>query len=563
MYGIVVKHDPSNTEVLRTLSPTRNIASGQSLPNPPYPVQTTQPTAGAAGAYRGDLPPHNPVNTILGPTTAIPAPGAGASIALDLSGKPSGKYTVTISRQSMVKTGSAACVIGYPTATGLAANPNPNGVQTFGNTFTQALLPDEVLTFEYRPWEETFKDVLGNGQVQFNIQSAAESIQRLGTTDGAVVAGGVVGFAIPDTSTFALPADPAACTADPNLCLPPGAVLCSGQPGCVPRIVLISRSGGGEALNGVFDRETRAFIAHGQIGDNPQRLLFSLGTENDAYYRALLAQLGPAAAAQGVDLQSILATTIRLRSGTSEVKLSLLNGLQIDPTTAPSGIQILNAPTVQAGVLLNISIGTAPISATRPCVAGVGQTLAGDSDPATAAPDTFTPTNGIGMKVERTDYLPVVPKVGPVGAIVGGPIYHITGNFPADGGVADTSTAIVGLDTAPDQPQGYPVWIAPVAGVNAAAPRLMDFIGTATWSASQTNILFGCLHIGFMLGTGIQINNNPLPFGFGNVPIWTSDALFAAIMSPINAQIQAAVDQAAGNPQVSGVLDQVLAAAGL
>ena len=77
---------------------------------------------------------------------------------------------------------------------------------------------------------------------------------------------------------------------------------------------------------------------------------------------------------------------------------------------------------------------------------------------------------------------------------------------------------MIGVDTAADEPNGYPVWISPfISGVRTGAPKTMDFLGTATWSASESPILAGCLVIDFMLGTGVAIYDNPLPVGLGSL----------------------------------------------
>ena len=77
---------------------------------------------------------------------------------------------------------------------------------------------------------------------------------------------------------------------------------------------------------------------------------------------------------------------------------------------------------------------------------------------------------------------------------------------------------MIGVDTAADEPNGYPVWISPfISGVRTGAPKTMDFLGTATWSASETPILAGCLVVDFMLGTGVAIYDNPLPVGLGSL----------------------------------------------
>ena len=281
---------------------------------------------------------------------------------------------------------------------------------------------------------------------------------------------------------------------------------------------MIQHSAADETLNGFFDLETGAFVAQANVRGS-QRLLLSLGREQDAAYRDLLAQLAAAASAQGFDLPRLLATTVRVRTGTDEVTLSLLNGLQISPAPGkPAGVQIVSDFTAQAGLILDIY---ANLNATGPaCLPNVG-----DSDPATAAPDRYTAQRDVGYTVQHSDLLPDVPRVGPVGALVGGPIYHITGDFVGGGSaLLNTATAVIGVDTAADEPNGYPVWIQPFVSspAHVTTPRTMDFIGTATWSASETPLSAagGCLTVDFLLGAGVALYNNPLPVGFGTLPIW-------------------------------------------
>ena len=92
------------------------------------------------------------------------------------------------------------------------------------------------------------------------------------------------------------------------------------------------------------------------------------------------------------------------------------------------------------------------------------------------------------------------------------------------------------------------------------AAREMDFLGTATWSASETNLgALGCLTVDFMLGAGVALYNNPLPVGFGTLPIWDpQNPAVADLMAQINAAIQGVADQVGSNPTVNDVLQQIL-----
>jgi hypothetical protein len=541
---------PGGITVLNVLSPVIDTSLGGAATG--YRPLDPQPAAPSATNYRGGAPSG---------TAGATRPFVNT---VDLAGKPAGTYTVTTITQNMVKTGFGACAIG-------TAVPG----QT---TSTPGVITD-VQTFVYNPWQHVFTDVFGGGGVGMNITPKQFGF-KVGGQTSAVYPGTAQSmrlFALPggdpgaDPLAFLLPSDPAGCAANPQSCLPSTAVECpQATPSCVPRLVVINRGATTSRLQGIFDLQTKAFVALANV-NGFQRVLLSLGTSNDAAYKALLSQLAAQAAAQGVDLMSILATKVRVRVGGSEVSLSLLNGLQIQPNrSGKSGIQIVSDLTVQAGLILNIysKLG-GPV-----CVRNQG-----DSDtnpqqvdnPATPAieptipdaPDRYTALTDGGYTVEKSDLLPVVPRVGPAGALVGGPIYHIKGDFvSATPALVNTSMAVIGVDTAADEPNGYPIWIEPFVSTptHVTVARTMDFIGTATWSASETPITgIGCLTVDFMLGAGVAVYNSPIDLGFGDIPIWdpTSNAV-TDLIDQIDVAVQAAVDQVAGNPQVAALLQQIL-----
>jgi hypothetical protein len=468
---------------------------------------------------------------------------------VSLAGKPPGIYTVTTTTRNMTKSPitTGACTIATPKI------PVPN------NVAPTAGLQTESLTFEYRPWQHVFIDVFGGGKVNMNIRPSEFQAVVDGNTgdifDGSINGGAYMKFyEVGDITTFALPPDPTTCAADPTTCLPPGSRQCDPtlDSSCHPRLVVINKPGPGDMLRGIFDLQTHAFIAQANVRGH-QRVLVSLGTDQDAAYHDLLNQLYAAAAAQGVDLPHLLATKVRVRVRGTEISLSLLNGLQIQPTTAPNGIQIVSDATVQAGLILDIYAR----------LAGTCTATSGDSSPTTAAPDRYTHTADVGYTVRRSDLLPNVPRVGVVGALVGGPIYNIEGDFEGVGSpLINTASAIIGADTAADEPNGYPIWIEPfVSSPNHVTnPRKMDFLGTATWSASETPVTgIGCLTVDFLLGAGVAIYNNPLPIGFKDIPIWDpQDPAVVALMQQINDAVQSAADQVGSNPTVNDLLQQIL-----
>ncbi|MEA2273493.1 MAG: hypothetical protein QOI98_2201, partial [Solirubrobacteraceae bacterium] len=467
-----------------------------------------------------------------------------------LAGKPAGFYTATTRTRNMTKSPitTGACTIATPNI------PVPN------NAAPTAGLQTEALTFEYRPWQHVFIDVFGGGKVNMNIRPPEFQAVVDGNTgdifDGGLNGGGYMKFyEVGDITTFMLPSNPSTCAANPKSCLPPGARQCNPEVdnSCHPRLVVINKPQPGDQVRGIFDLVTHAFISQANVRGH-QRVLLSLGTDQDAAYRALLAQLFAAAQAQGIDLPHLLATKVRVRVGGNEISISLLNGLQIQPTSGKNGIQIVSDATVQAGLILNIYAALGgPVCTTN----------TGDSNPATAAPDRYTHHADAGYTVRRSDLLPSVPRVGVLGALVGGPIYNIEGDFVGTApALINTSTAVIGLDTAADEPNGYPIWVEPFLSTPAhsTVARTMDFLGTATWSASETPVTgVGCLTVDFMLGAGVALYNNPLPVGFKDLPIWDpQDPAVASVMAQINAAIQSAADQVGSNPTVNTLLQTIL-----
>jgi len=301
---------------------------------------------------------------------------------------------------------------------------------------------------------------------------------------------------------------------------------------------------------GVFDLDTKAFIAQVKI-NGTVRTLMSTGTTTDAYYHDLLDQLSAGAAAKGIDLASILATEVRVSNGTQVLRLSLLNGLQIDPTTSHGGIQISSNSTAQAGVLLDV------YSSLRldggACVA--------NSASSSTEPGRYTRHEDNGYNVTKSDLLPAVPAVGPLAALVGGPLYHITGTFKSNA-LVNTASAVIGVDTAADEPHGYPIWISPfLSPIHTAKPTTLDFLGTATWSASESPILQGCLVVDFMLGAGVAVYNNPLPVGLGTIfdPLAQPTPAAEQLTDAVNDAVNQVVGQATSNPTVNSLLTQVTA----
>ncbi|MCX6399491.1 MAG: hypothetical protein NTX33_06140 [Propionibacteriales bacterium] len=521
--------DPNGDVVLTKLSEVRDLSFGGFLTSPANKPLAPQPAPGNTN-YRG----------------GIPNSGGGFSATVNLDGKPAGIYTVTTTETNMVKTGLGACTVGTPATT----------MTGFGSTFVTGPKVS-TQTFEYRPWTVQFKDVFGKGSVRANIEPAeyqyAVDTATSPITQSAATPGGPTVKFYGFDGAFALPSDPAACVASPSTCLPDVAAPCVPSTGCTPRVMLINRpttATSTDALVGVFDLDTKAFIAYASL-NGKTRTLMSLGTVNDAYYHDLLNKLSTSAAAQGVDLASILATEVSVGNGQKKVSLSLLNGLQIDPSSSPGGVQITTDATVQAGVILDI------YSSLR--LTG-GACVANSADSSTE-PNRYTRNENNGYNVTKSDLLPEVPTVGPLGVLVGGPLYHITGKFNSDA-LVNTATAAIGVDTAAGNPNGLPVWISPfLGGIHTAKPKTMDFLGTGTWSASESPVLTGCLVVDFLLGTGVAVYNNPLPVGFGTIfdPLATPTPAAEQLTDAVNDAVDQVVGLASANPTVSALLTQVTA----
>jgi hypothetical protein len=545
---------PIGTAATGNNSPRTNVAISGGLLDATSPVIDTSIAGLLAGFPALNPQPAPNTTNYRGGAPSSGTPGSSGQSTrpfvntVNLTGKAPGVYTVTTTTRNMVKnTSLSACAIGTPNI------PVPN------NAAFTAGLQTESLTFEYRPWQHVFTDVFGGGHVNMNIRPAEFQAVVDGVTgtiyDGGLSGGGYMRFyEVGDITAFALPPDPSTCAADPTTCLPPGSRQCDPAVDntCDPRLVVINKGAPGDVVRGIFDLETKAFIAQTNVKGH-QRLMVSLGTAQDAAYHDLLNKLFAAAAAQGIDLPHLLATKVRVRAGANEISLSLLNGLQIQPKTGANGVQIVSDSTVQAGLILNIYAR----------LAGTCTATAGDSSPTTAAPDRYTHTSDVGYTVRRSDLLPNVPRVGVLGALVGGPIYNIEGDFDGVGApLVNTSSAIIGVDTAADEPNGYPIWIEPfISSPNhVTGARKMDFLGTATWSASETPVAgVGCLTVDFLLGAGVALYNNPLPVGFGTLPIWDpQNPAVADLMAQINGAIQDAADQVGANPTVNDVLQRIL-----
>jgi hypothetical protein len=521
---IVEVKDPNGDVVLTQTSPARNIALAGFFTSPTNQPLSPQP-APANTNYLGDFP---------GSTYH------GMSVSLDLDGRPAGVYTVTTTNRNMVKTGNnGPCVVGHP------------------GPVNTTLVPGDVVetdTFVYRPWQYKFTDVLGNGVVQANA-SPAEVSARIGNQSTGVLSGKAKFYAL--DGDFALPSDPETCATDPATCLPSAATPCNPDLGCTPRLMItqyptVIVNGKVNRLQGIFDLDTKAFIANVAI-DGHQRVLMSLGP-NDAYYHDALNALSTKLAAQHVDLPALLATSVVLGGNKNTTTLSLLNGLQIDPTGTEGGVHLRSTGTVQAGVLLDIYANLRLSGGA--CVANAASSANGDR--------RYTPNEDSGYNVRTSDLLPSVPAVGPLAAITGGPVFSIEGDFVgANAPLVNTASAVIGVDTADNEPHGYPVWVEPFVSspTHVANPKRMDFLGTATWSASESPIgTTGCTSVDFMVGTGVAIFDNPVRIGFDELvdAATQPNPTVRSVITAVDSAANGAINDVTANPVVAHLLEQVV-----
>lgn len=521
---------PDGAVVSSSLSPTRNMGASGFTTSPRH-----QPVPGAAPTgtgYRGDFPNAEAFH--------------GMTATVDLEGKPAGTYTVTTTHTNKVKTGLlGSCVTGTPVS---------NGNGGFTNAAPVAGPVVETQTFEYRPWQHTFKDVLGAGKVSLNV-TPKELAFNVGSKRSKVLASPALeqkAYSLPDGTSYALPSDPAACAADAASCLPRTAVECDPADGCTPRIVTSfkpSREDDPTGFLGVFDLETKAFVASVKV-NGTTRTLMSLGTENDGLYKGVLDQLSAAASAQGVDLASILATEVSVGTGSDRTSVSLLNGLQIDPDTRKGGVTIATGTTAQAGIVLHLH-SSLRLSGGA-CVANSGGSAQGDRRYAKKEPS--------GYDVTTVDGLPSVPKVGALGALAGGPVHLVKGTFAPDA-LLNTATAVVGVDTANGEPNGYPVWVNPfLSGAHVAKPRTMEFLGTGSWSASERPVGAGCLVVDLLLGTGVAVYDNPLSASLATLtqPLTQPNPDAERLAAGIDDLVEQVTSSATADPTVSALLEDLV-----
>ncbi len=520
--------------------------------------------------------------------------GGSWTAKLDLAGATPGVYTIETTTTNVVRSYTASGnATSVPNNTSFSPNqdPNPNlptnpttgsaltatsqpvcqigtpvsresSTTGFGNQYEPGLVV-ETMTFEYRPWQHIFKDILGGGNVSMNVDPAEYQTTVNGNT-GQLRGGGTMQFfAVPAADTIALPADPAACAADPASCLPALATACDPSAGCDPRIGIINHNDPSEATVGVFDFETGAFIAYTKV-NGVTRVQLSLGSDIDPQIKDALAGLIAQADAAGVPLSTLLGTKVRLRlangSSSTEITVSLLEGLQIvdNAPAGPTGVNVIAPAKVDAGLMFHLAIWS-----NAPNIDGGAGTITGDTDPNTPAPDRFATRSHRGYAVKRSDIVPNLPALGLAdGLVPSGPLYSIKADYRGPGTSAPINlhTPAIGVSTAPDEPNGLPAWIAPVSGVPLGSDAVMDFLGFASWSASETCDETVCSGVDTMLGIGVGLfSAQPLPLSFADIPLlWEPNAAAADVHAQLNAVLSEVLSMVLGNETVAGILDPIV-----
>ena len=507
----VVVTGPGGIEILNQVSPVKD----RGLVSPTYGQPLVpQPPPGNSN-YRG------------GPWTT----------SASLAGRPAGIYTVTTTIENKYKNGLlGACT---------------TGSATIGSTSSTAVTNGPIIEsfqFEYRPWQQQFNDFFGGGSVRFNI-TPEEFTYTVGGAAGPLVKGtagasAMSFYALPDAASYALPADPASCAVDPSACIPDLAYPCDPGAGCTPRLVFINYSKFPTTLIGLFDLQTRAFVAFAQAGGKT-RVLVSGGTQVDALLNTTFANVIAAAAAAGVDLPLLLAQPIvvKLSNGngmTNEITLSLFEGLEI--FTRPTVKGPPGPLTLGAGLIIHIATWT-------------------------PTPDTL-PT-GYGYTVQEAGILPAIPSGLPAPAnllLSGGKIRHVVGRVPVGGG---QHVIALSVDTAAGEPNGLPFWIPIVSGATTVADNGIEFIGDDVIIASAEGCPLGiCFGFGALVGTGLALFPvSPLDglISIGDIPALWNDCMLntatvtcptgpIALITQVDGILQDIAGQALANPTVAEAL---------
>ncbi|WP_354698994.1 hypothetical protein DSM112329_04694 [Paraconexibacter sp. AEG42_29] len=280
-------------------------------------------------------------------------------------GATAGTYTARSYKRDIVRGDANAAVGANDTAAQKASKRNALATCRINTSTTATPNPDVLVStvkFEYRPWEQRFRDTLQtSGGIDFNLNSSREFQLTLRGNRQSVVRNAPEAYTVvklPSDAGLLLPADPSVCADDIAACLPPTPPACAENPAaCTDRLVVLSYGSSTEEVIGFFDLKTRAFVAYVKVG-NSVAVLKSAG-DLDAQVLALKQQLIAAAAPLGIDAARISAMKLSsVSDGGTQTALSLDEGLeQLAGTGMVNGATVQGAPSAQAGVIVHTILG--------------------------------------------------------------------------------------------------------------------------------------------------------------------------------------------------------------
>jgi hypothetical protein len=421
------------------------------------------------------------------------------------AGAQAGMYTARSYKRDIVRGDPNAPVLVTDTATQKANKRNAISTCRIntGTTANDALV--STVQFEYRPWEQRFKDTLNNaGGVDFNINSSREFQFSLRDGRQSTIKDAPQSFTVikmPTDAGLVLPPDPSVCLADPAVCTPTTPQQCASAPAsCSDRLVIINYTGDKapngdtQQLFGLFDLDSRAFVSYVRMG-NTVVILKSLG-QVDAQVLALKQQLIIEAAKLGINGAQLSAMQLSYVGGGTTTKLSLDEALEfLTQTGRPNGATIIGGPAVEAGVVIHLIIGTykgLPLSTTGPySIYGSALTLPPLTGlpalPALPAPlDTYGPlvdgllaAGGIGVR-----------QIKAAGYTGGSHIYALA----------------AGLEPATQKLLYIPTDAATISD------KSIDFVGVplVVINGGACNALGQCAGLGVLTGAGVALYDSPV-----------------------------------------------------
>jgi hypothetical protein len=489
--SVITVTDPNGDVIYKGMSPVLNLAGAPADPQP----------APADLNYRG---------------------GKWSTGPITLAGHPPGTYTVTTQNQDTVWS-----------HTSLQLTACNTGTTTFPVT-------TQVQTFEYRPWQVQFHDVLGKGNVKMNVFAPAPPEfafdvdgKHSPILDGT---GRMTFYAAPDAPAF-LPANPLDCANDASGCVPKGATECDPSTGCTPRLVLIRHNvANTEQLDGVFDLDTKAFVAYAKVGGRT-RVLVSGGTQVDPVIVGALGSAFKAASAHGVDLAALLASRVDVnvesKGFTDTYSVGVLDLLSIARVEdgGPTGVQITAPLVLNAGLQVYIKIWIAQ----KELGEGLG--------------------SGNLLEVTGLGTLPAVPDTG--NGVVSllappGKLIHVKGG-PGGSHLAGALNA----STDTGEPNGLPAWVPVYSGAALVADKGIEFVGSATVANSETCLLGFCSGLALVAGSGVALyGKNPLPVGLGDIPylVKNQPAPLVGLMTTVDGTAGPTLEQVLADPTVQALL---------